>query len=174
MIYSFDVNQDKIILKEASCANTGNLNHYLCRFSFDDTWADIKKFAVFTAGDKTYTLLLENDECYLPYELLENPCTISVGVYGSSLNAENPLRISTDFSHIVIKEGAYRDGDTPQVPEAALWEVYFERVAQKSADIAVKTVEQYLTDADNTFKNIDSALSRIIEIQNSLLGGEAL
>ncbi len=174
MIYSFDVSGDKIILKEASVGNTGNLNFYLCKFSFDDVWDNLKKFAVFTSGGKTYTLLLEDDSCYLPYELLENSGTVEVGIYGSSLSEENPLRISTDFSHIVIKEGAYREGAAPQVPEAELWEVYFEKVAEKASDTAVSKVESYLTDVDNTLKNIDSALTHIIDIQNSLIGGEGL
>jgi len=190
MIYNFNVMGDKITLCDKSDGVSGNMNSYVCRFSFDKAWLGLTKFVVFTNGDITLTLMLSGNTCYIPDQMLVSPATICVGVYASSLDGENPVRISTDFSHIVIKEGAYRNGDAPAAPEPELWEQFFEEAAKKAAELVEKNVDVYvdkakeeihseakaavsthLLDIEKTLGDIGEALDNIIKIQNSLIEG---
>lgn len=194
MVYKFRIKGNKILPCENVDGVSGNLNYYTCCFDFDGTWDGLTKFAVFSKGDETVSLMLDGDSCLIPHELTADPCALSVGVYASNLSEENPLRITSDFSHIILKEGAYREADAPKVPQADLWEVYFERAAKKASDVAVDAaneaadaatdkinalnaeakaeVEVHIKKVDNTLGDISAALDHIIEIQNTLMGGE--
>ncbi len=130
----------------------GSVNYYRCTFAFSSEWQELSKFAVFMCGDEVYTVMLEGDSCFIPCEMLSTAGTIAVGVYGSSMDEEKPLRISTDFSHIVIKDGAYREGTTPAVPQADLWEVYFKRAAEQTTQVAVDAA---IAAADSAKAEID-------------------
>lgn len=161
MIFDFTVNDDKITLSGNSGAVAGSVNFYSCRFSFSHNWNDLEKFAVFIQGDKTYTVLIVDNVCLIPQEVTEGSGSIAVGVYGSSFDSEDILRISTDFSHIVIKEGAYREGSAPEVPKPELWEQYLQLAAEKAAEGVIDKVG-----------NIDAALDTILAIQEHLIGGD--
>ncbi|MBR2476819.1 MAG: hypothetical protein IKB50_01645 [Clostridia bacterium] len=166
MTYSFNVDKDRIALKGSSSAVSGSVNYYKCSFDFSPEWNGLLKFAVFTDGDKVYTILVEDDMCTVPAELLLSPAAISVGVYGTS-EGDEVFRISTDFSHIVIKEGAYREGTTPTIPEKDAWEIYFARAAEEATKAATDAIKAETGD-------IDSALDAILDLQNTLIGGEEL
>lgn len=152
MTYSFKVDGDRISLPEIHGAVSGSVNYYRCAFAFSAQWQALSKFAVFMDGDSTYTVMTENDSCLIPDALIAEPKKISVGIYGSSLDEENPLRISTDFVNIDIREGAYRQGTAPEVPQADLWEIYF----QKASEQATKTaVDAAIAAADTAKAEID-------------------
>lgn len=137
MTYSFKVDGDRISLAEIHGAVSGSVNYYRCAFAFPPQWQGLSKFAVFTDGDSTCTVMTEDDACIIPAELIANAKTLSVGIYGSSLDEDNPLRISTDFVNIDIREGAYREGTAPEVPQAELWEVYFQKASEQATKVAV-------------------------------------
>ena len=164
MTYNFKVCGDRISISGISSAVSGSVNYYKCRFDFSKEWDGLLKMVVFMADEKTYTVLPENDMCYIPAELLFSPASIAVGVYGS-YEGDKVFRISTDFSHIVIKEGAYRDGTTPAIPEKDAWEVYFARAAEEATKAATDAIRAETGD-------IDATLDAIIELQNILIGGD--
>ncbi|MBE7013123.1 MAG: hypothetical protein E7416_03510 [Ruminococcaceae bacterium] len=192
MIYNFTVIGDSLTLDSNFSGNSGSLNYYKCNFTFDGEWDGLTKFAVFTKGDETYTVFLEDNCCTMPCRLLESPATVGVGVYATNLDADNPLRISTNFSHIVIREGAYREGVSPEVPEAELWEIYFKKAAEAAMPYvnaavedaigkinslnaeAKEAVDKHLIYVEDTLGDIDKAVDAIIEIQNRVIGGESL
>ena len=165
MIYNFNITDDRIKLTGTSSAISGSVNCYKCVFSFSDAWNGLEKFAVFMRGDETYTLSIAENSCLIPSEILDSPSYITIGVYGSSLNSENFMRISTDFSHIVIKEGAYRDGTTPSVPQPDLWEEFFSR----NLEIAREQTRDYIY---KELGDAAKALDEIIALQNLIMGGE--
>lgn len=166
MIYNFNITDDRIKLTGISSAISGSVNYYKCVFSFSERWDGLEKFAVFMRGDETYTVSITGNSCLIPAEILDSPSYIAIGVYGSTLNSENLMRISTDFSHIVIKEGAYRDGTTPSVPKPDLWEEYFSR----SLEIAREETRDYIY---KELGDAGKALDEIIALQNLIIGGEA-
>lgn len=173
MIYDFNVSEDKISLTGTTGAKTGSLNYYQCRFTFSDDWNGMSKFAVFVCGDDSYTVMAEDNICFIPAEVLDRIGTVYVGVYGISENNENSVRISTDFAHIIIEEGAYRKGDAPKAPTPDLWEEYFRTLAEKSTDAANAAIDSSLGDISEALDRIIAEQEAIIAIQNALIGGES-
>lgn len=164
MTYNFDVYGDRISLKGTSSAVSGSVNYYKCSFDFSPEWDGLLKFAVFMAEEQVYTVMLDGNVCTIPAEVMLSPASVSVGVYGTKEDDE-VFRISTDFSHIVIKEGAYRDGTTPAIPEKDDWEIYFARAAEEATKAATDAIKAETGD-------IDGALDAILKIQNTLIGGD--
>lgn len=165
MIYNFNITDDRIRLTGTSSAISGSVNYYKCVFSFSERWNGLEKFAVFMRGDEAYTVSITDDSCLIPTEILDSPSYIAIGVYGSTLDSENLMRISTDFSHIVIKEGAYRDGTTPAIPNPDLWEEYFIRAAETAREETKDYIYRELGD-------MSKALDEIIALQNLITGGD--
>ena len=166
MIYDFKISGDRISLSGTTGAVAGSVNYYKCRFDFSEEWTGLLKFAVFVKGDEAYTVLLDGDTCTIPEEVLSSPAPTTIGVYGAK-EGDEVFRISTDLSHIVIKEGAYREGTTPPIPEKADWEVYFARAAEEATKAATDAIKAETGD-------IDAALDAIIELQNILIGGDSI
>lgn len=163
MTYNFDVCGDRISLKGTSSAVSGSVNYYKCSFDFSPEWNGLLKFAVFMTEDKVYTVMMDGNICTIPAEVMLSPAAVSVGTYGTK-EGDEVFRISTDFSHIVIKEGAYREGTTPSVPEKDDWEIYFARAAEEATKAATDAIKAETGD-------IDAALDAILELQNTLIGG---
>lgn len=159
MTFSFNVNGDCLTLTGTSGGVTGGANCYTCAFSFSPEWSGLEKFAVFVCGDSTYTVMLKDGFCRLPQEVTQTPGTAKIGVYGSDTESGSVFRISTDFSHIVIREGAYRQGTAPAVPDPDEWEEYISKIADRAAENAIGEIG-----------SIEEALDSIIEIQNGFAG----
>ena len=185
MIYRFNVSGDRIILNTSASAVSGSTGYYKCEFCFSDDWSGLSKFAVFMKKDSTYTVEISQNSCFMPAEVISNTGTVAIGVYGSTVQTDNLVRISTDFAHIIVKEGAYRDGTEPSVPSPDLWEVYFERAAKEAervaidsgiaaADAAKQGFADTLGDIETALDSIISEQEAIIAIQNSLIGGDGV
>ena len=185
MIYRFNVSGDRIVLNTSASAVSGSAGYYKCEFCFSDDWSGLSKFAVFMQNDSAYTVEISQNACFMPAEVISNSGTVAIGVYGSNVQTDNPIRISTDFAHIIVKEGAYRDGTEPSVPAPDLWEVYFERAAKEAkrvaidsgiaaADAAKQGFADTLGDIGTVLDTIIAHQKTIIEIQNTLIGGESV
>ena len=62
---------------------SGAVNVYQARFRFSRDWDGLEKTAVFHALGRTVSVLLEEDGCPVPWEVLERPGrTLYAGVYG--------------------------------------------------------------------------------------------
>lgn len=178
MIYKFNISADRIILNTSASAVSGSTGYYKCEFFFSDDWSELSKFAVFVQNDSAYTVEILENACFMPAEVISKAGTVAIGVYGSTVQTDNPVRISTDFVHIIVKEGAYRDGTEPSVPAPDLWEVYFERAAKEAERVAI---DSGIAAADaakkgfaDTLGDIGTALDNIIAIQNTLIGGDSV
>lgn len=157
MTFFFDVKGDTITHSGSSHAFSGGLNYYHCSFSFSPEWDGLDKFVVFRRGDTSFTAVLSGTSCPIPQEVMETVGTLEIGVFGTAVGSGNVFRITTDFSHIVIKEGAYCRGTAPDVPSPDDWEEYICAIADKAAENAIGEIG-----------NIEEALNGIIDIQKSL------
>lgn len=84
-------------------------NYLKCKFEFCEDWKGVIKTAIFTAatGD-IFNVILENDACTIPYEVINYP-HFTVSVFGGDLITVN--RATVD----VLKSG-YAKGETPKEP----------------------------------------------------------
>ena len=110
-------------------ANTGTLNYYKCSFSFDEDWNGLSLFALFKNGDTVVgPVLIADEECYVPTEVIDSGEMFEIGVYGS--DADSNKRISTNWCRVIVISGAYSAQTTnPAIPESDVWEQYLTSVS---------------------------------------------
>lgn len=94
-----------------------SVNYLRAAFSFSEEWQSPKK-AIFTANGTAYHVLLENDECVVPWEVIKKP-GFTVSVYSGNL-------ITASECFVNVKKSGLRDGTEPELPTPDIWEQYIE------------------------------------------------
>ena len=88
-------------------------------FSFDDAWDGLHRIATFKAGGTAKDVLLTDDRCEIPWEVLAKPgIQLVVGVYGA--RADGTLVIPTVWAELGrVEQGVTPSGDISgkQTPE---------------------------------------------------------
>ena len=115
-------------------------------------------------------MLDENNECIVPYEVLNKGTAFSIGVFGSS----DGYRIVSNWMYYKIKDGCFADGSSPIDPSPTVYEQILEALKNKS-NIDHNHDERYYTkeESDELLDNIKSAYTdAIIEEKNRAEGIE--
>ena len=104
----FVVNHQEIIRNDSFEVVAGSRNYLVARFTFTEEWT-VKKTAVFGKDDKHYTTLLdENNECYVPWEVIQPPM-FTVSVFCGDL-------VTASVADVRVLESGYQCNDTPAPP----------------------------------------------------------
>lgn len=131
MIFDFNVSNHTLSLVAPPSLYSGNCNYYTCRFNFmTDDWAPLTKFAVFTNESNAFSVLIEDNQCVIPCDVLVGNSPIFAGVYGTNLSEDKYTRISTGLVYLFVADGAYKEASAPPVPTPDLWEKYYEEVVR--------------------------------------------
>lgn len=130
------VKSDGITFVSSSC------NIYSCSFDFSEDWQEYTKTAVFRLNDGTpIEIPVSDNACKIPWEALQNPGILRIGVYGLTGQYPDLKRYPTVWSReIKVAEGV-PDGDEGQPPSPSAYEQFVEAV-KESADIAQKAAEE--------------------------------
>lgn len=100
---------------------SGMSNSVLCEFSFSDEWEGLTKTAVFTNGKVTRDVILYDDTCYIPNEVLDDAeWNVSVGVYGT--DGANVILPTIWASLGIVQPGADPSGDPSIDPTPSLFD----------------------------------------------------
>lgn len=115
--------KNKVAVLEREPVTSGSVNVYEVRFSFSEEWDGLTKTAVFRAGDKSVSVMLDGTGeagCTLPWEVLTVPgLRLEAGVYGTR-GAEVVLpTVWADLGY--IRTGA-APGEESRPPTPELWE----------------------------------------------------
>lgn len=109
MQLEFSVDKQIITRTDNNQVVENSRNYLSCQFNFCDDWHGITKTAVFIAANgDIFNVILENDVCVVPWEVIKYS-HFSVSVFGGDLITANRVVIS------VIKSG-YAEGKTPSDP----------------------------------------------------------
>lgn len=120
---------------------SGSVNIYKAEFEFDNTWDGYEKIAVFSAknkGQSAYSVrrevLLSENSCVIPWEVLEEEGKLKIGVYGVREDKRLPT-IYTDGEIILDGAEASSEGSapTPEVVEQLLLDTKENREAAEKA-----------------------------------------
>ena len=99
---NFNINAGKIGA-DTSVITADSAEFVTASFSFDASWSGLYKTAVFRFGEKVYHVVLENDACKFPQEVLLNGmCYVSVfGVLSSTRATTTEVGIEVEKSGFV-------------------------------------------------------------------------
>ena len=109
---NFNINAGKIGA-DTSVITADSAEFVTASFSFDDSWNGLYKTAVFRFGEKVYHVVLENDTCKFPQEVLLNGmCYVSVfGVLNTTRATTAEVGIEVEKSGFVKVEPAAQTPD---------------------------------------------------------------
>ena len=83
------VNKHNIEIDKQELINEKEVNVSKCYFEFSEDYTDsMVKKALFTKDNKTYEMLINNNECDYPSEILESEGTCILGVYAYTTENE--------------------------------------------------------------------------------------
>lgn len=110
MQLDFSVKEQTLTLESVDKKVVASSKNYLfCRFNFCDNWQGITKTAVFvSASGEVFNVILENDVCSVPHEVIKHPL-FTVSVFGGD-------RITANKVVIQVSKSGYIEGETPQPP----------------------------------------------------------
>jgi hypothetical protein len=126
MQLEFKIDQ-QIITRLDTNKVVGNSKNYLyAKFSFSDEWEGVDKTAVFRKADiyskgsgVTYSVLLEDNMCKEPHEVIADPMFL-VSVFGGE-------RITANRVEIPVLQSGYAEGETPSEPTPTVYEQLLEK-----------------------------------------------
>lgn len=102
-----------------------SVDYIRCRFSFSSDWYGLIKTAQFTQNGKTFDVLVENDICTLPSEIVAGDLEISV--FG--VESGGTKRITTvPFTASIKASGFVSEGEVPIPPTPDLYSQLIKRV----------------------------------------------
>ena len=91
-------------------------SYLTAEFSFlTPDWKGVTKTAIFHDKDTSYTQILTDDKCEVPWEWLANAGTKKVSVFGGAL-------ITVNMADVTIYESGYKEGKTPEPPTQTVYE----------------------------------------------------
>lgn len=101
------VNKNEIKIIEKSILNDGEYKVNKCEFEFSKEYDGLIKKAVFSSDYKYYKMVVENDECDIPIEVLKKG-KIKIGVYAYKIeNGEYVRRYSPAPIVVEVIDGSY-------------------------------------------------------------------
>ena len=102
------VTKTNISLTNGYILNQGEYQVDKCHFTFSNEYDDLVKKAVFENGESSIDMVILNDECDIPYEILQTSTEFVLKVYGYQVdNQELVLRYSPTSLKLFLREGSY-------------------------------------------------------------------
>lgn len=126
-----------ITLNKTEIVNEGEYNINTCEFELSEEYTGLTNMAIFTNGTNTFKTMIVNNECVIPYEVLEDEGTLMVGVYGYEANGETLIkRYSPTPVAFYIEKGSYALAQEGEQPSPSIIEQLQAEIEQNSNDIA--------------------------------------
>lgn len=124
MRISVDTNNVKLVEKDQ--IESGEYNVTPCSFEFSEEYAGLIKTAVFTNKDKqAYKMLIQDDECTIPAEVLEKEGAVELGVFGYiEEDRDLELRYSPKPCLFAVSKGSYKEAENSTPPTPTQFEQY--------------------------------------------------
>ncbi len=114
MYLRFNVESQHLTRTDRSIVVARSENYLKAKFDFSPDWDGVTKTAVFTNGGRVYNVILDNDECFVPTEVIRKGC-FTVSVFGGDL-------ITADVISIRVEPSGYEIGGSPEPPTPEVYE----------------------------------------------------
>ena len=140
----------RLTVRQREPLTSGSVNIYQIQLEFSSDWDGLTRTAVFRAGWKSVSVLLdETNTCTVPWEVLESPeIKLLCGVYGMQGSETILPTVWADLGWIAL--GVRPDGDTrPPTPD--LWQ---QELARKGDALDYDGLNLSLKSGDKTLSTV--------------------
>ena len=147
------VNPHDIKIDETDVINEGEYHITQLNFEFSKEYTDdLVKKAIFIGNDnKAYEMIIDNNTCNIPAEILIKQQSVFLGVYAYKITGEELiLRYSPSPVIFPIIDGSYKADSVP------------------SEEITPSQFEQYLQLLQNGLGEVDGKLQEVIDVSETL------
>lgn len=114
---TFEVNKQIITRTDSNVAIADSVDFLTATFSFSEEWENCSKTIIFRSGDTIKSLLLENNTCIVPWEVI-NLGGFKISVIGVNGN----VLITTNVIDIPCGASGYANGEEPEPPTPSEWQ----------------------------------------------------
>lgn len=154
-MFQLSAEKTRLALLEREPVTSGSVNVYEVRFSFSEEWDGLENTAVFRAGDKSVSVMLDGTGevgCTLPWEVLMVPgLRLEAGVYGTRGEEVVLPTVWADLGY--IRTGA-APGEESRPPTPELWE---QELARKGDRLEYDGVDLKLKSGDRILSSVEIA-----------------
>lgn len=148
---TFDVNKQIITRTDNNVAIADSVDYLTATFSFSEEWENCSKTIIFRSGDTIKSLLLENETCIVPWEVI-NLGGFKVSVIGVNGN----VLITTNVVDIPCGASGYANGEEPEPPTPSEWQQIMAILAHLQGGATNKVLAKR-SSADYDFKWADNS-----------------
>lgn len=137
---------------DCSLLTADSVEYVVAAFTFDESWTELYKTAVFRVGELVYHTPLENNACKIPFEALKEPI-----MYISVFGVLDTTRATTTELPIQVQNSGYTVC-TPSAPTPDPYNYFIERVSELRDEAAV-SADQSSQDAQTVQNTKDLILN---------------
>ena len=167
----FKVTGQNIEVEEHDKVVADSKNYLKAHFTFSNEWQGIKT-AIFKKGLTVLNVILDNDECFVPWEVIK-PGKFGVSVFCGDL-------ITADISWVNVSASGYEDGGEPQDPTPDVYTQIIEKIESIEAgtvdpDEIARAVENYFIEhpvETLTEQDVQRIVSEYVAAHREELKGE--
>jgi hypothetical protein len=140
------------ISADHSLLTADSVEYIVALFTFDKSWNNLYKTAIFRTGELVYHVPLENDSCKVPFEALKEPA-----MYISVFGVMNNTRATTAELPIQIQNSGYTMCE-PEAPTLDPYNYFLTKVIQCRDEVVVNT-EQCIENSKQAAAALEEFLS---------------
>ena len=127
-----------ITLNKTEIVNEGEYNINICEFELSEEYIGLTNMAIFTNGASTFKTMIVDNQCIIPYEVLEQEGTLMVGVYGYECDGDNLVkRYSPTPVAFYIEKGSYTLAQEGEQPSPSVIEQMQHEIEKNTNDITI-------------------------------------
>lgn len=127
-----------ITLNKTEIVNEGEYNINTCEFELSEEYIGLTNMAIFTNETSTFKTMIVDNQCIIPYEVLEQEGTLMVGVYGYECNGDNLVkRYSPTPVAFYVEKGSYALAQEGEQPSPSVIEQMQHEIEKNTNDITI-------------------------------------
>lgn len=153
MDINFKIEKCHIYIDMSKPPVSDSVNYLTAVFDFDEEWQGFTKTAVFTGKANVFNVLLDNNKCVIPHEVLQGKY-FTVSVFG----IKEEVRITATELFIPLDKSGYMEGETPSEPTPTVYEEILTQLTR------IGSQQDYEALSDE----VEAAKSDLAEIKNNV------
>ena len=168
----FNIDHQHISVTRGQNVVSDSVRYLTAQFGFSEDWDGTAKTAIFSGKGGTYEVLLTNDACTVPYEVISG--RFGVSVFG----VRNGVRITADTAYLCVQQSGYTPGETPSEPTPSVYEQIMDKITDE--EMTRQMTDEMLSDiidakADKTVLEAETAArKRTDNVLEGLRNGETI